>query len=164
MKFTPIGILKYGESVRDRPNSHLSQLMTPIIGEVLSKINPSGKDFIAEEIEMGRDVGLCNCVPVNDDDQIFYAQRAGRKGLSKFVRNRHPESCTKVSVILKKIFKDPDGCDYILITAYIGPLAGPEPWDRNSTDQSRRFWRNHALIPNEDSGIIESTETTICPW
>ncbi|HOZ36467.1 MAG TPA: hypothetical protein PLR18_01395 [bacterium] len=63
-------------------------------------------------------------------------------------------------MILKKA-EDVGG--YILITAFVGGLSEPEPWDRNTTPASADFWANHALIWGCEP-IVSGTETTRCPW
>ena len=55
------------------------------------------------------------------------------------------------------------GDEYVLITAFIGAPAVPEPWDRNATAKSREFWDSHALVWGSEP-TIPGTETSVCPW
>ncbi len=106
-------------------------------------------------------VGESVCVTTELRDQIVYAQRPKRFGLTRFVKNRKPEPCKSVVVILKTADGQPGA--YVLVTAFIGQKAEPEPWDRNATANSREFWNSHALVWGAEP-IIEATETPVCPW
>ena len=75
------------------------------------------------------------------------------------VIHRSPEPTQKVTVILKA----GDAGDYVLITAFIGASAEPEPWDRNATPQSVAFWNSHALVWGSEP-VVPGTETDRCSW
>jgi len=51
----------------------------------------------------------------------------------------------------------------VLITAFIGTKPEPEPWDRNATKNSEKFWSSHALVLGSEP-IISGTETKECLW
>ncbi|MDD3284033.1 MAG: hypothetical protein PHZ07_00380 [Patescibacteria group bacterium] len=165
--------LKSGEAVFDRPNSHFHDNdadFSRALGQALTYVESAGREFIEEEVYLGRFIGQSTCVSTDANDEIIYAQRTGRTGLTRFVKNHLPEDCNYMVLVLKKAKK---GDGYILITAFIGRLSFPEPWDENAfskhedPDRARKdsidFWSSHALIW-ETEEIIPGTETLICPW
>lgn len=164
-------ILKSGEVVVDRHNSHLGSKngVEYFLPEALGRIKSAGRDFFIEEVDFGRIIGETVCVATRHGDQIVYAKRPKRWGASRFVRNRKPEQCSSLVVILKA----GDGGEYILITAFVGHRPEPEPWDRRNFSQqpdpreaerrSREFWSSHALVWGSEE-IIHHTITTDCPW
>ena len=155
-----LGRLASGEPVYDRAQSHLHEQVAGILPEALSKISAEGKPFLVAEAAFGRIIGHTSCLPTGQGDEILYAQRPKRFGLTRFVKNRQPEPCEAVVVILKKDdFED----FYILITAFVGHPAPPEPWDRNATPQSVEFWSTHALIWGQEP-TIPGTEQAECLW
>jgi hypothetical protein len=52
---------------------------------------------------------------------------------------------------------------YLIISTYIGRIAGKEPWDEQATISDMEFWNKHALIFGEENIIVES-KTDVCPW
>jgi len=150
-----------GEKVVDRYQSHLHPEVMAILPEALAKIKSKGRNFLIEEIDFGRIVGESICVATRPGDQIVFVRRSRRFGMTRFVKNRLPEPSSKAVVILKTADGEPGA--YVLITAFIGDLSEPEPWDRNATSQSRDFWNTHALVWGSEEVILE-TETTQCPW
>lgn len=155
-----LGHLAGGEPVYDRPNSHLHAQVAEILPEALAKVNAEGKEFFVAEVAFGRVIGHTACVATGQDDQIVFAQRPKRFGLTRFVKNRQPETSEAVTVILKK---DDIEDYYILITAFVGTPAPPEPWDRNATEQSVPFWSTHALVWGCEP-TTPGTEQKECPW
>ncbi len=154
-----------GTLVIDRKNSHLaSHLKTyPLLSEALplalAQIAPlHQKNFHLQEVKMDKVVGESICVATNKNDEIVYAKRPNREGLTRFVKNRVAEESNKISVILKK----GEGC-YILLSAFVGGLTPPEPWDEHATPESFTFWNEHALIWGCEE-IVPGTETRDCPW
>lgn len=162
--------LKSGEGVFDRTNSHLHRGMEIFLPSALAQIESRGREFIAEEAHYNGPIGKTLCVETHPGDRIVYAQRVGRAGLTRFVENRKPEPCSRIVVILKKA---EENGGYVLITAFIGRLSQPEPWDRRNFLQqpnpqeaerlSREFWSSHALVWGVEQIIID-TITTECPW
>ena len=169
----PIALLKWqgggrhfslgsGEPVVDRPNSHLATHGTvlPFVGEALRRIQSGRREFIAEEVDFGEVVGQTICVETRESDNIVFAQRPNRSGLTRFVKGREPEPCSTVVVCLKRAREG----GYILLTAYIGRRTPAEPWDTEwATEQSVPFWKTHALIFGHEQ-TIPGTETKNCPW
>lgn len=152
---------KDGLRVVDRYNSHLHESVEAILPEGLAQIEVSGRKFIVQQIDFDRVVGQSVCVETSSQDEIIYAQRPKRWGLSRFVKNRKPEPCSSVVLILKTA--DGEANTMVLITAFIGTLSEPEPWDRNATERSVEFWSNHALLWDSEP-VIAGTETTRYPW
>lgn len=161
-----VGTLKSGEVVVNRHNDHVhsTDQMAELLPKALSKIDAKGRNFLVEEVDFGRVIGETICIATGLSDQILFAQRPKRAGLTRFVMNRVPESCSSLVVILKKAEGDNL---YILITAFIGKSPQPEPWDKNLTNEAREksleFWATHALIWGEEV-VIPGTEITLCPW
>lgn len=137
-----LGRLMSGEEVIDRPNSHL-HVEHELLERALGMINSFGRDFMVEEVFMGEQVGYSHCVETTEEDRIVYAFRPNRSGPTRFVRDRDVEPTESVTVILKRT-EDP--ATMVLISAWAGNPAPPEPWDRNATDNSQEFWSNHALV------------------
>ncbi len=141
--------LASGQVVRDRVRSHLHEGVDGVLTEALGRVTASEADeFLEVEVDMGRVVGVSTRVRTGTDEEegnnIYYAQRPGRGGPSRFVRGRRPEPTRHVSVVLLRDRHDPRA--YVLLTAYLGTLIGPEPWDRHATDASRAAWARQALI------------------
>lgn len=148
-----------GEVVVDRLNSHIHEGVAGLLSEALGLIDPTGRPFIAIDIDLGRVVGETICVPTGPGDEIVWAVRPNRAGHTRFVVGRSPLPTTKVTVVLKQ--RNEGG--YVLITAFVGPKAEPEPWDRNATPASRQYWASRALVYGSEP-TLPGTETTICPW
>lgn len=157
-----LGTLKSGEPVVDRHRSKYHPSVFKILPKVLLEVSSNNRTFIKEVVDMGEIVGNTICVETNSEDEIFYAQRYNRKGLTRFVQNRKPIPSSKVCVIL--MLDDVDKKDFILITAFVGESAPAEPWDKNATENSRPFWDTHALIMDNTYDLVPGTATDICPW
>ena len=155
-----IGKLAGGEAVVDRYNSHLHSGVSALLPEAVSHIDMAGQQFAVKVVDFGQIIGNTICVQTSEYDQIVFAQRPGRQGPSRFVKNRAPEPCSSLVVILKKAFEDNT---YVLITAFIGHRPHPEPWDRAATPESVIFWQTHALVWGNDE-IVPGSETTSIPW
>jgi len=154
-----IGKTADGAIVIDRKESHLHKEITPIISEVLSRVHTNGRQFIEAEVDFGRVIGRTCCVSTGPDDQIIFAQRPNRKGLTRFVQNRESEPSTRAMVVIKNVGRPRE---YVLITAFIGSKAEVEPWDQRATPASLHFWNAKALLWGEQ--IVKGTATTECPW
>ncbi len=156
-----LGQLASGQQVVDRYNSHIHPEVLPLLPEALAKIHMGDKPFSLEVVEFDHVVGETTCVRTDPSDQIVYAKRVKRYGLTRFVKNRRPEPCKSVVVILVKAT---DGSDaYVLVTAFIGEKPQPEPWDLHAPAESRSFWLTHALLWGTEK-VVPGTETTECPW
>ena len=144
--------------VVDRPSSHLHNELKNLLPSVIKTITCNDQPFIEKELNCKQPVGYTTCVSVNGQDEIVYAKREGRNGLTKFVKNRKPELTCHITVILKKT-----NDFYTIITAYFGKKSEVETWDQRATPSSFKFWNEHAdyLVSEE---IDPNTITTICPW
>lgn len=158
-----VGKLKSGELVYNRKNSHLPRAVLGLLSEALSQLDLTSiknGEIVTLTHDFGRVIGHNICVETSGDDIIVWAQRPGRKGLTRLVKNRQPESTSKLTVALKKDDRE----NYLVVlTAYIGGRSGLEPWDQRATDDDKLFWDNHALI-YELTQIVPGTETNACPW
>lgn len=161
--------LKSGEYVIDRYNSHIHENVTEHLIEALPQIESLRRSLVIEMIEFPEVIGNRSCVSTDSTDRIIFAKRPKRFGLTRFVMDRFSEPCRTLVVILKS-----DGAGvYIVISAFVGKRAEPEPWDDRSFSQqedpheaklrSRRFWAQNALVWGEEE-IISGTETIRCPW
>lgn len=156
-----VGTLGSGQLVIDRPQSHLHEGVLKILSEALSRVNLTTEQFSVVQVDFDQVVGETVCIVTNDEDEIVFAQRPRRFGLSRFVKNRAPEPCSSVCVILKRAEDRLN--TYVLITAFIGVCPQPEPWDRNADEKSLEFWSSHALVWGSEE-VITGTETTERPW
>ncbi|RJO73134.1 MAG: hypothetical protein C4523_01990 [Myxococcales bacterium] len=152
--------LQTGEVVIDRSRSHLHDGVESLLPEALSRVQ-GGRSFIKETVDFERPIGETTCVPTLPNDIIIWAKRPNRFGHTRFVKNRAPEACSSMVVILKKAEDRPG--TYVLISAFVGNGAEPEVWDRNATTRSREFWASHALVWGSEP-TVQGTETVRCPW
>lgn len=157
--------LKSGEEVRDREGaSHLHTGVDHILSQALSQLNST--DFDASEgprikrvIDMGQEIGTSSCVPTGPDDEVVFAQREGRDGLTRFVKNREPRPCSSLTVVLRR----EDGGYFTLLTAFVGDRSELEPWHPDADAKARKFWEENALVWGQDA-IVEGTETSVSPY
>lgn len=118
-----------------------------LVKEGLSQSMVSGEN-VALEIDMGRIIGITNCIETTEDDEVIFARRIGRTSYSRFVKNREPEETNILAIILHKKLRG-----YNLWSAWCGKLV---PTKRDITGKMRTiegFWDNHALV--YDPKIIE---------
>lgn len=132
-----------GKPVYDRFNSHWHEDHLPkeLLIQAIEKVN-AVENWKKAIIDFEREVGMNICLETTDEDECFYAIRNGRNGKTRFVMGREKEPCSTVVLILKKDLKKDY---YVLITAFVGIDPEPEPWDRNATEKSIEFWKNHAI-------------------
>ncbi len=157
-----LGNLASGEVVYEEDDSHLSDhpSVVPLVGEILTQITSNNRQSIVDEVDLGREVGKNIRVQTTDEDEIIFARRPGRTGLTRFVKNRQSEPCSKVVVILIR----QDSGEYVISTAFIGMKCPAEPWDEKWADEnSVPFWNSQALVWGSEK-IVPGTETTISPW
>ncbi len=158
-----LGYTKDGKAVIDRPDSHFhweGGMTQELLTEALGKIDAEERESFLEEVDFGREIGKSHCVEVGPEDEVIYAVRARRRGLSPLVKNREPIPCSKMVVVLEKEAEKPN--TYILKTAFIGEGTPREPWDSSiPTDEefqrAQAFWSNHALI--YDDKLIDHKKT-----
>lgn len=128
-----------------------------LVGEVLSSTDLTG-DNVAIEKDIGRIAGKTSMVETNDDDEIVYAKRLHRGKFTRFVKNKSLMQTSFVTVILHKT---DDG--YNLWSAWCGRLVPTSPGDKDEMPKSQGFWRNHALVYDENIVQLD-TITATCPW
>ena len=136
--------------------SHLDQHkdVIPFLQEALSKVDLTKHNrrtqgnTICLAVDMERIVGKTHCVETTHKDEIVYATRAGRKTITRFVKNRDPIDCDHITVV---IAMRPRVETFTLVSAWIGHPAPKEPSDAsiltvNELVESEKFWNCHALI------------------
>lgn len=145
-----------GVLVVNRYSSHL-HCEESLAFEVAS-LYEGDEQFVKFTHEFSDQFGYSECVKTTSNDIIFYDQRQGRKGLSRFVLDRQPERTNLLTVIMAKKFdRELQQEVYVLITAFWGKPAEPEIWDEAAFERDPRgydtaksaaihFWNNHALI------------------
>lgn len=150
-----LGCTADGKPVFDRFKTHLDAqhgVSKDIMREALSKITQASQ-FEKHVVKMGREIGLTSCVAVTEADEVVLAVRKGRQGPTPMVKDRKPEPCSSVVLILKKAS---DGNSFVLITAFVGEGSEPEPWDKQlvpgtvAHERAVKFWQAHALIYDEE--------------
>lgn len=151
-----LGTLGSGQKVFDRATSHLHH--TPELEQLLptafESIHLTDEEAVRATIDFGSAIGTTICVKTTESDEIIFAQRERRRGLTRFVKNREAEPTTSLCVILKKV---PTG--YIVLTAFTGSTPEAEPWDPNASDAAAEFWKSHALLWGKEK-TIPASETT----
>lgn len=134
-----------------------------LVQEIIEGLELQGQE-IATHLDMGRVVGTCDVVEVDDTDQILYGKRKNRDedGLVPFTKSRQGESCRNVAVHL---VPQNDG-GYILSSAWIGTFGEddePFPGSPHATERSVDFWSKRAFVYGSQE-IVAGTETTKKPW
>lgn len=132
-----------------------------VVVEYLSNKDLKG-GLIAEDVDMGRTIGMSDVVPVAQSDEIVYAMRSKRKdqGYVPVTKSQTSKPCSLLSVYL--IRQDPE--TYELSSAWIGEYDSPNfPQMDNATDDSEPYWRKHAFAWGSQE-IIPGTERADCPW
>ncbi len=154
--------LASGQEVIDRDVSHIhANVSTALLAEALSVVRVDDADRVKHTHDFGRTVGVSHCVQTQERDEIVFAQRVGRGGLSRFVKNREPVSTTMLTVSLKRVVAG----RYEIRTAYLGDPGHVEPWAASPDrfQDAVAFWEKHALCYGYEP-IVPSTETNACPW
>lgn len=150
---------------------HVNQHNTVLVHlqAALLQVVANHQKIIKCTIDMGMYIGKNVLVATNKYDDVVFAQRSGRRGLTRFVHNRLPSLTRYVTVVIKRL-KNPrrDGIiSYRLLTAYIGAGSEKEPYDRFATieefQQSLAFWSTHAIIWGTQH-TISGTEVTECNY
>lgn len=141
--YKALGMLHTGERVYDRSPSHIHAGVRPLIREIVADINSRRRSTIVYSVKYDRPIGVSSVVATRPGDRIVFAKRQGRRGTSRFVKNRRSESTNVVTIILRQT---PSG-DYQVMTAHFGYPAPREPWDESHPPrQSVDFWKRHAFV------------------
>lgn len=141
--------------------NHLREALKKVEEEL--KTVPIGETY-KTVVDLCRVIGHTACVSLTGNEEIFYAQRKGRKTLTKFVKGVEAPECSTISFVLHKSGEN----KYRLITAYIGKVAEKEPLDPKIANAeefkiAKTFWDTHALIEGSQK-IYPNTITKECPW
>lgn len=121
-----------------------------ILGEGVGKIEVNGRPFLMDTVDLGRIVGVDDCVAVTDADDVRLLQRKSRRGLSRIVFGREAEPTRLLTI---GICLDDDGL-LTVFTGFFGAKAPKEPWDcknDNERSESEAFWATHALVYNPEA-------------
>ncbi len=134
-----------------------------LVQEVVGNLELTGQE-IARHFDMGRVVGTCDVVDVDDSDEVVYGIRKNREddGPVPFVKNRDGDPCKLVAVHL--VPETNHG--YVLSSAWIGPFTDedePFPLSKDANERSADFWNKHAFVYGSQE-IISGTETLERPW
>ncbi len=153
-KQQPLGVSKNGVKVTyDAVNSHAATHLedTPqlksLVREVVESMELNGQE-IKTHVDMGRIVGTCDVVDVNETDDIIYGVRKNRwdDGLVPFTKTREAEPCRHVAI---QLVPQEDGT-YELSSAWIGTFDEdddePFPQSPNATKRSAEYWNCHAFV------------------
>ena len=166
---TPLCKSKNGVTVTYDPiNSHAATHLedTPqlkdLVTEVVSSIDLNGQE-VAQHFDLGRVVGVCDVVMVDDSDEVVYGVRKNRDddGLVPFTKIRRGDPCPYVAIhLIPQADKT-----YILSSTWIGTFDDDEPFPQsaNANERSVDFWNRHAFVYGSQE-IVAGTETTIKPW
>jgi hypothetical protein len=121
---------------------------------------------IKTHVDVGRTIGVCDVVHVDDRDEIVYGVRKNREddGLVPFTKSRGGDPCRTVAMHL---VRQDDG-SYVLMSAWIGIFGNddddePFPESPDATLNSAPFWSERAFVYGSQE-IIKGTETAIKPW
>lgn len=129
----------------------------PFLAPVLAAIDTRSRKHLVETITFPDIIGDSIVVRTTAIDDIVWAQREGKIGLSRMVRGRLPEPTRDYTVVLGERTEVPG--TYVLLAAWFGPAGEIEPCDfvklyrrkRNSDNRqmemlrARRFWQHHAF-------------------
>lgn len=165
--------LRSGERVELPLQSRGSNVTNALLACALGDIDSRGSRHFRRSVTFPNVIGKTLCVETQPDDDIIYARRKNRPGYSRFVRNRRPEECRVVTVVLCDITASINGCAvdrwYTVEAAWVGENAPPEPWDNRLKNNPRRlresqdYWSSHGFVWRT-MPTVQGTETTRCPW
>jgi len=147
--------LKSGETVLIPQETKDHLLAHPeiwdVLEEALSKVESNIRDFIIEEVDMGRFIGKSGAIRLTESTmsqikKLQFAKRVGRENWSRVITGAEAPDCNSVVVIASR----EDDNNYKLITAYVGWLSEREPTDPGLTvgdlPKSLKFWSSYALV------------------
>jgi len=132
--------------------SHLDHGLTKAMVEYLLKRFGEREGFFIETISLPDELGELDCglygplmgdEPIREDE-VHYSRRGRRDGKSRMV-----DRSVRKTRLLSVIAGPHDGESCVLYTAYGGPVAPREPFDRSLDEEekseSEKFWAEHAL-------------------
>jgi hypothetical protein len=155
--------LASGEFVVHGAPSHVRSEESLAVLHAIARISSDDQPHIEREVVFDDDIGVSRCIATHVADDIVYAQREGRLGLTRFVRGREPEKCKNVCVVLRRSTPQ----KYVLIDGFVGCKPEPELFDTNyfarcpdpaaARHKAQEFWGAHALVWSPDD-IVAGTE------
>lgn len=153
------------DTVHSHAATHLEDTpqLKELVREVIEGMILEDKE-VATYVDMGREVGTCDVVAVDESDKIVYGKRKNRTddGYVPFTKSRGGDPCPYVSVHL---IKQPNE-DYILSSTWIGTYGDddePFPQSPNASERSISFWKKHAFVWGSQE-IQPGTLREDCPW
>jgi hypothetical protein len=135
-----------------------------LVIEVLTNMTLEGEK-IGTFVNLGRIVGTCDVVDVDDIDEIVYGIRKNRteEGHVPFTKTREAKPSSSVAVQLLRL----DGATYELASAWVGTYGEDEdepfPNAPDANERSKDFWSKHAFVWGSQE-IQPGTLRTDCPW
>ena len=128
--------------------------ISQFLDSALLRIRSEGRRRITETVNLERVLGTVSVLETGPDDEIVWAQRRGKRWLSRFVKNRAPEATSLITVLLVAAAHG----GYKLVDAYLGPFV---PYEKTNPKHghnrvSREFWDNHAFLWSEEWIIPDS--------
>lgn len=159
-----LGHLQSGEKVYDQSPSHIHENAAPYIKEALQRVHSESRKKFDAVVDFGKPIGISSLVMTTDNDNIVFAQRVNRKGLSRLVKNRKGKPTSTLLIGLKKAEDEPDA--YLVATSFIGLPSKNEPWDTKTEEERKEscaFWNKRAIIYGTEP-LVQGTETTKYPW
>lgn len=159
------GIQVTYDPVHSHAATHLEDTsqLKGLVQELIADMNLDGQE-IATYVDMGRTVGTCEVVDVDNTDEIVYGIRKNRNddGLIPFTKSRPGTPCPYVTVHL---VPQADG-SYVLSSAWVGSYGDddePFPQSPNATERSVDFWDKRAFVWGSQE-IQPGTLQSECPW
>ena len=147
-----MGMTADGIAVKDRRHSHVHYedgLTDEKIRKAISLISaacPLGKTQEAT-VHFDKTVGHSSCIALTDElrKRVQWIQRPGRDGLTPVLPGVPSVPVSTLTLVLLRTSEE----EAVLLTAYAGEKASPEPWSPSLTDAERKaakaFWSTHAL-------------------
>lgn len=128
-----------------------------LVSEAIASLTLT-KDDILLEHDMKRPIGYSFVIETKDDDKVFYARQLRDDVYTRFVKNGKPVSTSCLTLRLTRSARG-----YDLTDVEIGPAAPPRPGSANENTESRPYWKNHALVMDNQS-LQSQTVTKDCPY
>ncbi len=106
---TLLGISKNGKRVLvDLAHSHAATHIAdnPTLLPVLKEVIPGqvlNGDYLQYHVDMGRIIGLTDCVPTDETDEIVWAKRLGRDGYTVFTKSRQSQPSSLFAMAFERI-------------------------------------------------------------
>lgn len=154
------GIPFYAQLVGTEAGRHIArhpQLLV-LAKETLQRINAEGP-VVNIEYDMKRSVGYSYVAETTEKDVVFYARIAKDELYTRFVKNAKPSSTSYLTATLTL---DEDG-EYELTTIQVGQATPPRIGSSDETNESKRFWEDHAVILTDQS-LQMQTVTKLSPY